>query len=185
MISSTGIWSEEENFAHAFSYYTARYISKYFEKEKLVIDLGCGLGTILQYLKDVGFTDLIGIEGSELSNFDFNNIKKLDLTNPLFLDKGNVISIEVFEHIPAQYEKQFVDNILNCCDGKLVISVATVGQPGIGHVNCKNNDYIINIFESNGFKFNSERTKEIRSTVENHVDYLRNTLMIFEKIVKN
>jgi hypothetical protein len=58
-----------------------------------------------------------------------------DLTKPFKTTKGNVICIEAFEHIPSQFEKQFVENIINACSGKLVISVAVEGQPGIGHVN--------------------------------------------------
>ena len=74
-----------------------------------------------------------------------------------------------------------MQNIVNCCSGKLVLSVAVEGQPGLGHVNCRNNDYVIRLFEGHGFKFQVERTKEIRSKVEPHVDYLRNTLMVFER----
>jgi tryptophanyl-tRNA synthetase len=183
MIGKTGIWTNEENFAHAFSYYTARFISKYFEKDNTVFDIGCGRGTYLQYLKDVGFMDLSGIEGSKLDSFDFDDILCADLTHPIFIpQKGNVISIEVFEHIPPEFESVFVDNICRLCDNKLVLSVAVEDQPGIGHVNCKNNDYVINLFQGKGFWFNKEKTEEVRSTVEDHVSYLRKTLMVFEKI---
>lgn len=181
MVGKTGIWTKEEDFAHAFSYYTARFISKYFEKDIPAIDLGCGRGTYLEYLHDVGFKDLVGFEGSVLKSFDFYRIIKVDLTHPILITKGNVISIEVFEHIPKEFEDKFVDNVVNCCRNKLVISVAVEGQPGIGHVNCRNNDYVINLFENKGFVFDKEATEEIRSTVESHVSYLRNTLMCFEK----
>lgn len=182
MIGKTGIWSEEEAWTHAFSYYTAKYIGDYFEKDVPVIDLGCGKGTYCSYLWSTGFKDVEGWEGSELKEIEFGNIFQWDLTKPVPVErKGNVLSIEVFEHIPKEHEAQFVENICNCCSGKLVISVAVKGQPGLGHVNCQDNDYVIALFESKGFKFQPERTAEIRSKVEPHVDYLRNTLMIFER----
>lgn len=183
MIGKTGIWSEDEAWTHAFSYSTAKYIGDYFEKDVPVIDLGCGKGTYVQYLIDRGFKDVSGIEGSELENMDSDIIFRWDLSQPLnnLSHSGNVISIEVFEHIPRQFEAQFVQNILNCCSGKLVLSVAVEGQPGLGHVNCRNNDYVIALFEGQGFKFQAERTAEIRAKVEPHVDYLRNTLMVFER----
>jgi hypothetical protein len=183
MIGKTGIWSEDEAWTHAFSYYTAKYIGDYFEKDIPVIDLGCGKGTYLSYLWDRGFNHILGVEGSILSDAEIVNIHDYDLSKEFDYEipKGNVISIEVFEHIPRQFESQFVQNIVNCCSGKLVLSVAVEGQPGLGHVNCRNNDYVIRLFEGHGFKFQAERTKEIRSKVEPHVDYLRNTLMVFER----
>lgn len=182
MIGRTGIWTQDEAYAHAFSYYTAKYIGDYFEKDKPMFDLGCGKGTYLKYLEDRGFAECVGIEGSLLKDVDFNDIWVGDLTAPIAIPyPGNVISIEVFEHIPKEFEAIFVDNICKLCSGKLVLSVAVKGQPGLGHVNCQNNDYIIDLFESKGFKFHPERTAEIRSKVEPHVDYLRNTLMVFER----
>lgn len=182
MIGKTGIWSEDEAYAHAFSYYTAKYIGDYFEKDVPVIDLGCGKGTYCQYLSDRGFQLVTGVEGFPSNDVEYEHIRQLDLTilmhNPI---PGNCISIEVFEHIPKSCEDIFVQNILTNCSGKLVLSVAVEGQPGLGHVNCRNNDYVINLFEGHGFKFQPERTAEIRSKVEPHVDYLRNTLMVFER----
>lgn len=184
MIGKTGIWSEDEAWTHAFSYYTAKYIGDYFEKDIPVIDLGCGKGTYIKYLWDRGFTEVSGIEGSELSDMDIPFVTVADLSKPLERNgwSGNVISIEVFEHIPKEHEAQFVENICNCCSGKLVISVAVKGQPGLGHVNCQDNDYVIRLFEGRGFRFMPERTAEIRAKVEPHVDYLRNTLMVFERV---
>lgn len=181
MVGQTGIWSDDEAYAHDFSYGVARYIGKYFEKDKRVFDIGCGKGTYLQYLQDVGFRDLIGFDGSVLSEVDFRVIP-VDLSKKIYLSyPGNVICLEVFEHIPREYENIFVQNIVNCCDSKLVLSVAVEGQPGIGHVNCRNNNYVIELMQSKGFTFMKDRTDEIRKVVENHCDYFRNTLMIFEK----
>ena len=183
MIGQTGIWTtEESDYGHAFSYYTARFIGRYFEKNRPVIDLGCGNGTYLQYLKDIGFENLTGVDGCKVSKPDFEDIQIIDLAQPINVGKGNVLSLEVFEHIPPMYERQFVQNIINSCDDKLVLSVAVEGQGGIGHVNCKNNDYIINLFSENGFSFKEGLTDAIRTDVEPHVMYFKNTLMIFEKI---
>lgn len=184
MIGETGIWSDAEAYAHDFSYGVARFISKYFEKEKNVIDLGCGRGRYLQYLSDVGFEKLLGIDGSALTSVDFDHII-LDLSQSMSpLAKGNVISLEVFEHIPEQYETNFIENIVSYCDDKLVLSVAVEGQPGLGHVNCRNNDYVIKRVEEYGFEFVKDKTDQIRGVVENHVNYFRNTLMVFNKIPK-
>ena len=76
MIGQTGIWTtEESDYGHAFSYYTARFIGRYFEKNRPVIDLGCGNGTYLQYLKDIGFENLTGVDGCKVSKPDFEDIQ--------------------------------------------------------------------------------------------------------------
>lgn len=182
MITETGIWGQDvADESHIFSYTVARWIGQYLEKDKMLIDIGCGRGTYLQYLKEQGFKKLCGIEGFELNNFEFNNIEIHDLTNEYKApQKGNVICLEVFEHIPNQYEDMLIDNILNCLDGKLIISVATPGQGGTGHVNCQSNEYVIDKFKGRGLEFLEIETESIRLVPENFVMYFKNTLMIFK-----
>jgi len=66
----------------------------------------------LKYLKNKGFVDLTGYEG-EVSNQEFSNILKQDLSEVFNVNKkGNVICLEVGEHIPKQYKDVFLDKLL-------------------------------------------------------------------------
>jgi hypothetical protein len=54
MISETGVWGEEEQDAHIFSYNIARYAAKLFKDGIVIYDFGCGPGTYTEYFNDVG-----------------------------------------------------------------------------------------------------------------------------------
>lgn len=117
MPGSTGIWSKgEAELHHDFSYRLAQWIADYLPKDQPVVDLGCGKATYLRYLHDRGFSSLLGVEGEDLP-FEFGNVIKHDLTEPLnfaesvyddrpVITPGNVISLEVGEHIPETNEKE-------------------------------------------------------------------------------
>lgn len=181
MITNTGVWSKEESHAHIFSFKIAQWIGHYLSKKKPLFDFGCGQATYLSYFNSIGFDDLTGIEGSEI-DFEYPVLIQ-DLTIPFNLDKkGNIICLEVWEHIPAEYEDILIENIKNHCNGKLIISVALEGQDGLGHVNCRNNDYVIEKLTAHGFVFNQKDTDKIRKVPENFVAYFRNTLMVYDFI---
>lgn len=182
MITNTGIWSKDESYAHIFSFKVAQWIGRYLSSKKQLIDLGCGNGTYLSYLQSIGFEKCIGVEGSEI-DFEFDDVVIQDLTIPFDLNKkGNVICLEVWEHIPLEFEDILIENIKTHCNGKLILSVALKGQDGLGHVNCQNNEYIKEKLASHGFKYNESNTLSLRKCPENFVAYFRDTLMIYDFI---
>ena len=176
MIGATGIWSEEEQSAHIFSYGVARWVA--YNTNGIILDFGAGDGTYSTYLKD--------LEESVISVDGFKN-KNIDIVKDLTIDfdlgvMGNILCLEVFEHIPRQYEQVFVDNIVRHCDKKLIISGAHEGQQGLGHVNCRPDWYVKELFEGKGFKFEKELTESIRQQPEGYVAYLKENLFVFTKI---
>lgn len=197
MISPTGIWSQElATTGHYHSIHLAKFISEYFPKDKLLIDVGCGDAYYLDYLDKNGFKYLIGIEGEILNNFMYKGmILKMDLSETNTLGtKGNLICLEVGEHVPKQYEQKFLDNIANWCDDKLILSWAipwipnVQGGEGTGHVNEQENSYIIDQMKNRGFVHLSNDTNEIRKPFGTGLMcdgvecwYFRNTLMCFKR----
>lgn len=181
-IKSTGAWEQDiADTGHLFSYYLARWIANYLPKDKKIIDLGCGKGTYLGYLYDRGFRDLQGVEGSQLNNFEFTEIIVKDLSEPFNIGKGNVLCLEVIEHIPNEFAEIVFDNICNHVDKgcKAIISCAIVGQGGDGHVNCQPNLWAISNMERRGFKLLCDDTQSARDVIENHCAYFKETLLIF------
>lgn len=183
MAGKTGIWTQEEALEHHdFSYRLAKFIGSYFPKNQPLIDFGCGKGTYLRYFHDIGFENLNGIEGEYLPFFEFGNITVADLTNKLECAPiGNSISIEVGEHIPKEYEKTFLNNLVNNTKDRLILSWAIPGQDGVGHVNCQHNFYIMEEMDKLGMGILVGDTMEIRKHIDNNMSYLRNTLMVFKK----
>jgi tetratricopeptide (TPR) repeat protein len=183
-ISETGFWKgdlvkEHENF-HCIE--LSDWIANYLDKEKQLTDFGCGSGYYLKYFKSKGFTNILGYEGQQSNHFVFDKIKIQDLTQPFMVEsQGNVLSLEVGEHIPKKYQNVFIENICNACDDILILSWATRGQKGVNHVNCLNNEEAISLIESKGFNLQEEATRSARDSIKDHCLWFKNTLMIFKK----
>tara|TARA_R110000868_G_scaffold299286_1_gene559575 strand:- start:476 stop:1093 length:618 start_codon:yes stop_codon:yes gene_type:complete len=186
-IHETGYWYSSytsNNLAHLDSSQLSSWLINFFKKDnqQLIYDFGCGNAYYLTQLYNNGIKNVVGIEpespakNSKFKIFPYNLAFELPLT-----EQGNVISFEVAEHIPKKYQDVFIDNIAKLCNNYLIISWAVEGQPGIGHVNCKNNEDVILLFEQKGFTFQEELTKEIKSKPTSMFGYFGHTLMIFKK----
>jgi len=182
MISPTGVWSpaeaQEQNYPKSEK--LAKNITSILHRRVYVIDFGCGDGYYLKYLSDNGFKYVIGVDGIKSTDHKF--IMESDLSvSRSFPWRGYVLSLEVGEHIPKQYEQVFIENLCRHCSQRMIISWALPGQRGLGHVNCQPNEYIIGEIEKRGFKFNKNVTDFLRADIEQHVSYFKNTLMVFDK----
>ncbi len=182
-VSDTGFWLENEEDTHFFSPELSKIINSYVSTNniKTVYDLGCGNGEYLDSLvNECPEISATGFEGFQVERL-FKNVITKDLSEPLQLDPADlVISIEVGEHLPKEFEQTFIDNISNNATNHRIISWAIEGQDGLGHVNCQNNDYIINQFEMRGWTFNPELSYDSRSVFPEGL-WLKNTLMFFSK----
>jgi len=182
LISETGYWKSDIYDVHISSLELAKWLSNFLPKYKLIHDFGCGNGDYLSHLEKCGFEKLIGYEGEIPKTRVFNNIFLQDLTNEFKVEKGNVICLEVGEHIPKKYQNIFLNNICNACDDKLIISWANRGQTGLYHVNCLNADEIVPLIQSNGFKLLEQESLNARNSIGDICDWFKNTLYIFQKI---
>ena len=179
--SSTGFWSDEQRKTHITNHNLKKYLLKYYKskKAKKIIDLGCGTGEYVKFLKNNNI-NAIGVDNCD----SCKNIEKWDLTKLYNNPADYVQSFEVGEHIPKKYESVFIKNICNNAKKGIILSWALPGQGGDGHVNEKSTKYIISMIEKNGFKLNERKTQEIR----NHIGlslrflYFRHNLLIFDKI---
>lgn len=182
-VSPTGFWSK--NLAdkyHQHSHELGSWISEYFEADTQVHDFGCGWGKYLKDLELKGFKKLQGYEGVVPNNKFFDNIVVQNLTENFEVSqKGNVICLEVGEHIPKEYTDVFLNNISNACDNKLVMSWAVRGQGGTGHVNCLDNHEAIAIIENKGFEYLPVETKSARDSIGQHCGWFVESLLVFER----
>lgn len=180
MITDRGIWtSTDETKTHLVDLKICQWLVDFFRKENRIVDLGCGNGGYTKYLIDNGFY-CEGYDGSPLTPDITNGLCRiLDLSEPIDIGKFDVcLCLEVGEHIPQEYEQTFIDNICNSSKRYIILSWAIEGQPGYGHVNCKNNEYIIDQICSRGFRFVKENTNWIRRVSE--LPWFKDTLIFFE-----
>ena len=146
-----------------------------------VWDLGCGVGLYGRMLVDAGFTAVTGVEGEPIQG-SLINVIKLDLTVPFLLSSpGNVIFTEVGEHVPAQFQDVLIDNVCNACSNELIMSWAVRGQGGTGHVNCLDNDEVIDLFSRRGMVLDSLGTTSARNCIDHECPWLSDTLLIMRK----
>jgi hypothetical protein len=181
-IKKNGSWVVGKNDpGHAYSEKMSELIIRIVKEQepKLVYDFGCGYGQYISNISKLGI-EAVGFEAHPNKSL-YRNIKKLDLSAPANLKKSADISIslEVGEHIPVEFEQVFIDNICKNTKNTVIFSWAVEGQPGDGHVNCRNNDYIISEMAKRGFVFDPS-ILEIRKSFDiNHWFY--NTTMLFHK----
>ncbi len=191
-IAPTGYWHDQNPF-HAMSKPLSDWIVEYLKPfaTSHIYDFGCGRGMYLSKLKDAGFTNLCGFEGSPLQNKVFDNIIKQDLTIPFTVPTtGIVISLEVAEHIPSQFTDSYLTNIYNACSngGFFISSWAVRGQGGHGHCNELNNDEAIKLITAKGFEFLEQETEDARKNIldyqdidNGHLPWFKGTTLIFRK----
>ena len=184
-IAETGYWNgETAHIHHVHCTELSKWICKFLEKEKdnLLADFACGLGNYLKDFSENGFTRIMGIDGDIPKQAVYPFILKHDLTLPLEVAfRGNVMSLECGEHIPAQYMNVYLDNITNACNGYLITSWAVRGQEGFGHVNCLDNHEIIPEIEKRGFTYLEKESESARSVIKDNTWWFKNTILIFNK----
>jgi hypothetical protein len=181
----TGIWEGNDvAVAHMFDLPMANALGDFFISENAtsVVDLGCGLGNYTQVLREHGLYSE-GYDGNpntpELTNYTCG-VQALHV--PFYLGKefSWVLSLEVGEHIPAEFETILIENLVKHAIDGIVLSWAVEGQGGWGHFNCRNNDYVRKRMESYGFVSDEEAEQRIRSTATS-CGHFRTTLMVFRR----
>jgi cyclopropane fatty-acyl-phospholipid synthase-like methyltransferase len=184
-INEVGFWETTDQTGHVHDLSIAAALSQYLadKQAKTVVDFGCGLGDYAKAFKADGYK-VEAYDGNPNTETLSDGIGKvLDLSKPFYLGKkfDVVMSLEVGEHIPKEFEEQFIDNITKHAKKHLIISWAVVGQGGDGHVNCANNDYIIGQIVDRGFKHNAKDSQTIRDAATN-ASWFSYTIMVFDKV---
>jgi hypothetical protein len=183
-INKRGFWENQTTVGHHDDKILLNEIINILVKNeaKSIVDFGCGNGFYIKNIKDIVdyFEGYDGNPNTPLLTDGLCSV--LDLSKDFDLGKkfDCVLSLEVGEHIPKEFESVFLNNITKHSNNLVILSWAIVGQNGDGHVNCQNNDYIISEMNKRGFIYNEDFSKKVRS--ENVIWWFKNTFMIFKKL---
>lgn len=184
-INSKGYWESNTSDYHVFDKVLCKGLIDYLNLNniKSIYDFGCGMGDYAKEIINNGIT-CKAYDGNPYTKELTNGIGEvLDLSIPFKLEKLEcVLSFEVGEHIPPEFEQIFIDNLVNHTNSTVILSWAIEGQGGTGHVNCKNNDYIIGEMLKRNFKHDQQSSLYLRSCVTN-ATWFHNTIMVFNKII--
>lgn len=141
LIGPTGIWSPElAKTEHRFDPGLARALVRMFSAADFtVVDYGCGPGRYLDAFFRDGLTQhLFGFDGTPYGQSEGGiPILQADLSSSTFIPPLSDVSLclEVAEHIPAEHQAHFLDNITLGTRKYLVLSWSSPGQGGKGHIN--------------------------------------------------
>lgn len=125
-------------------------------RPRRVVDVGCGVGTWLAAFRQHGVGEFLGVDGSyverSLLQIPQENFREFDLRRPLALGRqfDLVVSLEVAEHLSAEYAETFVESLTGL--GPVVLfSAAVPYQGGDHHVNEQWPEYWAEIFGRKGY----------------------------------
>jgi hypothetical protein len=183
MPAETGYSVGEDPSSLYFDQPLASGLATFFVEEgaSSVLDIGCGGGQYVKFMDKLDLFVASGVDGNPLTPQMSDGLCFCaDVARPLALGVSDwVMSLEVGEHIPAKFESTFIRNLHEHNRHGLVLSWALEGQDGIGHVNCRNNDYIKKVMRELGYVNDLTVEKRLRETAT--LPWFPNTLMVFRK----
>jgi hypothetical protein len=179
-----GYWIGEDILCQHFTdFQLATALAHFFKTvgASSVVDLGCGTADYVKILR----SHQIFCEGYDGNPDTFKLsggvARVADLSQPLDLGKKFdwVMSLEVGEHLPKEFEKTFIENLSRHALHGIVLSWAIQGQGGFGHFNEQDNDYIKSVILPYGYTNDIYAENMLRNY--SRLPWFKNTIMVFSK----
>lgn len=193
-INEKGYWENHTAEGHEHDEGLAKALARFFDDNNFydnlismgILDVGCGDGYYTNYITDNSKSCVcIGIDGNPNTNKLGGNLcSTVDVTEPFDISQDWILCLEVGEHIPEEFEKQFLNNLHNNNKYGIILSWAIRGQGGDGHINCLDNKDVIEKVEAMGYTLDMGATLKLRLSVAEFPTpcyWLRNTIMVFRK----
>ena len=170
------IEDEEKDFAKDFAVWVKEKINP-----KNILDVGCGPGTFVRELNNVGI-DSRGVDidsrVSKIPNLEKKSIFDLDENDTA----DTILFFEVAEHIEEEKSDKIVEKIVNATEKTLLWSSAGPGQIGIGHINCQPREFWVEKLTNAGLVRNLEKEKELVEWSKPYpVGWFWHNIMYFER----
>lgn len=176
-----GVFTTSER-GHRFCMPLAESIASFHSshcRDLPIVDYGCGDGSYVNFFYRYGIL-AVGIEGN-IQHIHAPVIEQnLCILRPIKARKFSV-SLEVGEHIPCEYSDVFLRNITHEAQ-YVALSWAIRGQIGLGHVNCMDNDEIVERMQALGFSVMQNETLQARNAIshEDMCPWFKNTFFFFK-----
>jgi len=104
-----------------------------------------------------------------------------DLTLPQYWLEPHdwVMSLEVIEHIPAQYERIVLDNLARVAKEGIVLSWAVPGQGGYFHINNQPQSHVDEVMNERLFYRDNSASEMLRAA--SSLGWLRNNVNVYRR----
>lgn len=174
----TGAFAFEEQQKRPCDKDLARAIAQWFGAKLPAYDMGCSTGNYVRELREAGI-NAFGFDATPGLQSDM--IEELDLARPQNFKEppGNVLCLEVAEHIHPEDEQHFIANLQQICGDKLALSWALKGQGGRRHVNERARQDVLNLMETAGFYYDPERAMKLGTAAS--ISWFKNSLYAFTR----
>ncbi|CAG0908167.1 unnamed protein product [Cyprideis torosa] len=185
--SSSGGWCAEfsgkHSGHHVFDEPLAKALSTFFAGKR-VASFGDGPGQYqLLLTKDGKVLSYAAFDGAPFTEqTSENRVKFLDLAIPHFgLEVFDwILSLEVAEHIPEQFEDTFLDNIFRHAREGIVLSWAVPRQGGTGHVNLHLFSFVRDVMAKAGFIHDEAASQQFKNAAI--LSWLKANTNVFRRI---
>ena len=182
LISKTGAW-QNVMFHHIVDTSFGSALARMLKQNNItsVTDLGCGTGSYVEMISELGIKAQ-GFDGNpDTKTLDSSGglcVGPVDLTRERFWNATDaVISIEVGEHIPAELEVAFLDNVVDSARRMVILTWAPPDQVGEGHVNGQTVEDIEGKMKQRGWKKDEYLTGNMKTSAE--LWWLKNNIQVF------
>ena len=128
-------------------------------------ELGAGLGCYTAWLAHHHVTMIAAVDGLvNATKLTGRRVTQWDLTCPMEAEADWVMSLEVAEHIPREYESAYVDNVVRNARCGIILSWATPKQGGRGHVNLKPLAYVVSLMKQFSFHHSLSMSRRLQES---------------------
>jgi len=195
---ASGAWQAEDFGGHVYSTCLSKAMGSLATSRgvQTALDLGAGTGHYSAAMIALGIKASCYDGNKQTPGLSAHLCSQMDLavdivhgnnpqTNATTLQPADFVwSFEVGEHIPIEKEAVFMDNLAGLASKILVLSWAAPGQHGQGHVNERDNFYIIQEMQKRGLTFDAEASLKLRNEAVGEnccCIWFKNTLMVFNR----
>ncbi len=187
IINNRGFWENNSTEGHGVDFGLMGGLVKFFSKvnAKTIIDIGCGEGSYTRYLQGGGFY-VEGYDGNPYTPKITNGLCDVaDFSVPQFFGLFDwTLSLEVAEHVPQKFEDIFINNLHIHNTKGMVLSWSIPSFGGDGHVNSRDNDYVISKITKLGYTLDDDETTKLRYSCAEYPNpcwWFGHTLFVFHK----
>jgi len=118
-----------------------------------IVDFGCGRGDWLRVARQLGASDVLGLDTFALEGFAADiPVQYVNLTQDIALPRryGIAMCLEVAEHLPPSAASTIVSSLVSAAP-VVLFSAAIPGQGGIHHLNEQSPQYWFDLFQQHGY----------------------------------
>lgn len=149
---------------------------------KSVLDIGCGAGTWLAEYRQLGVSDVCGVDGEYVNRarllIEQEQFVPTDISKPFALGRqfDMVQCVEVAEHVPSESSSTLIDNIVRHSK-RVLFSAAVPGQGGENHVNEQPCEFWRDLFGQRGYRLFDFVRPQVQRILEIEYWYRYNVLL--------